>query len=347
MKSVEWLEDRVRLIDQTKLPNELIYHDCRTPEDVAEAIASMRVRGAPAIGVAAGFGLALAARRHTTADIRAWLVGLECAAEALRSTRPTAVNLPRAIDRVLDAATAASSIADGQKRVLAAARSLAEEDLHANRQIGRFGATLIPDRANVLTHCNTGALATTEYGTALGVIRNAHENGKAVHVWVDETRPALQGARLTAWELLQCGIPHTIVADSAAAYLMQLKKVDLVLVGADRISIRGDVANKVGTYGLAVLARAHDIPFYVVAPTSTIDPRIADGAEIPIEERNPDEIRRVGGVAVAPRESPALNFAFDVTPRNLVTAIVTDLGIAYPPFERQLAEFTLGLPKAV
>ncbi len=206
--------------------------------------------------------------------------------------------------------------------------------------MGKLGAELIPAKANVLTHCNTGSLATVDYGTALGIIRAAYGQGKEIHVWVDETRPALQGARLTAWELLACGIPHTVIADGAAGFLMKRGQVDVVIVGADRVAANGDVANKVGTYALAILARAHQIPFYVAAPTSTIDLGISNGSEIPIEERHPDEIRRIGSTQIAPKESPALNLAFDVTPNELIAAIVTEVGIARPPYRTSLVELT-------
>jgi methylthioribose-1-phosphate isomerase len=342
MKTVEWVEGRVRLIDQTRLPNELIYIDCRTPEDVAEAIVSLRVRGAPAIGVAAGYGLVLAGHGSSATDLPDWWRDVDRAADLLRRTRPTAVNLARALDVIREAAASATSVAEGKRRSLEAAHGISEEDQLANRRMGRSGADLIPETANVLTHCNTGGLATVEYGTALGVVRAAHAQGKAIHVWVDETRPALQGARLTAWELLTDGIPHTVIVDSAAAFLMQRGQVDVVIVGADRVAANGDVANKIGTYSLAVLARAHRIPFYVVAPTSTIDLTIADGRQIPIEERNPDEIKRMGDRLIAPARSPALNLAFDVTPHDLITAIVTESGVARSPYDSSLAELMMG-----
>jgi len=328
----------VRLIDQTRLPNEVAWIECRTVEDVAEAIEALRIRGAPAIGVAAGYALALAALNSPARDWDGWRSDLDRAAARLRQTRPTAVSLFRALDRVLQAADAAPSIADAQRRVLEASEALAHQDRRVNEQIGLHGAALIPARANILTHCNTGALATVEHGTALGIIRTAHRQGKQIHVWVDETRPALQGARLTAWELLAAGIPHTIIVDSLAAFLMCRREIDLVIVGADRIAANGDVANKVGTYSLAVLARAHGLPFYVAAPLSTVDPEIERGVDIPLEERSPDEVRAIRGIPVAPAASPALNLAFDVTPAELVTAIVTEAGIARAPYNQSLAE---------
>ena len=347
MKTVEWLEDRVRLIDQTRLPGALVYVDCRTSDDVAEAITSLRVRGAPAIGVAAGYGLALAGQISHASTLPDWWGDLDAAAGVLRRTRPTAVNLARALDVVRVAASAAETVVDARRRALDAAHGLCEEDQRANRRMGDHGAAMIASPSNVLTHCNTGGLATVEYGTALGVIRTAHAQGKQVHVWVDETRPALQGARLTAWELLTAGIPHTVIVDGAAGFLMQRGRVDLVIVGADRVAANGDVANKVGTYALAVLARAHRIPFYVAAPISTIDLAIANGGAIPIEERSPDEIRRVGDRQIAPAESPALNLAFDVTPGDLIAAMITEAGVARPPYDRSLADLARRAAPAV
>ncbi|MBX6770384.1 MAG: S-methyl-5-thioribose-1-phosphate isomerase [Chloroflexi bacterium] len=338
MRAIEWTGESVRLIDQTRLPNEVVWIECRTTEEVAEAIEALRVRGAPAIGVAAGYALALAALNSSARDRDGWRSDLDRAAARLRQTRPTAVSLFRALDHVLQAADAADSVADGQRRVLAASEALAHQDRRVNEQIGLHGAALIPARAHILTHCNTGALATVEHGTALGIIRTAHRQGKQIHVWVDETRPALQGARLTAWELLAAGIPHTIIVDGLAAFLMRRGEIDLVIVGADRIAANGDVANKVGTYSLAVLARAHGLPFYVAAPLSTVDPQIERGVDIPLEERSPDEVRTIRGIPVAPAASPALNLAFDVTPAELVTAIVTEAGIARAPYNRSLAE---------
>lgn len=342
MKTVEWLGDRVRLIDQTKLPTTLAYVDCRSPEDIAEAIVSLRVRGAPAIGVAAAYGLALAGLLSSADDLTDWLRELDRAADVIRRTRPTAVNLFHALDAVRVAAAAGRTVAEARERSLAMAHAICEDDQRANRQMGLHGAALIPSPANVLTHCNTGGLATVEFGTALGVIRTAHQQGKAIHVWVDETRPAFQGARLTAWELLSAGIPHTVIADGAAGFLMQRCQVDLIVVGADRIAANGDVANKIGTYSLAVLAHHHGIPFYVAAPTSTIDPGLAHGGAIPIEERDPDEIRRLGQTLIAPARSPALNLAFDLTPHELVTAIVTEAGVIRPPYEPRLAQLVVG-----
>jgi|SRR5579864_4849400 len=308
------------LLDQTRLPLETVFVRCQQVEDVAEAIRSMRVRGAPAIGVAAAYGLAIAA--HTSRD-------LVEAASLLRATRPTAVNLQWAIERVLARAHSAAE-------VLAIANEMAEEDVAANKRIGLYGLELVPQHANVLTHCNAGALATVDYGTALGVVRAAHHAGRGIHVYVDETRPFLQGARLTSWELKQEGVPMTLITDSMAGHFMSRGKVDLVVVGADRIAANGDVANKIGTYSLAVLAQAHGIPFYVAAPISTIDLSIADGASIPIEERSSYEVTHIQGVPIAPEGVEAAHPAFDVTPARYVTAIITERGVLRAPYAESL-----------
>ena len=283
------------------------------------------MRGAPAIGATGAYGVALAA---STARSPA---AVERAAARLRAARPTAVNLARGVDEAL-----AAYRAGGPDAALDAARALAAADVAANRALGAHGAALLPQGARVLTHCNAGALACVGYGTALGIIRAAAEEGKAPRVWVDETRPVLQGARLTAWELGRLGIDHTLVADVAAGSLMAGGDVDVVVVGADRVAANGDVANKIGTYTLAVLARHHDVPFVVAAPTSTIDLDTPDGASITIEERDRTEVTNLGGVRVAPRGAPVRNPAFDVTPAELVTAIVTERGVARPPFRRSL-----------
>ncbi len=331
--TLEWIVDEagdgvLRLIDQRLLPGELTFLECRTVAAVADAIRELAVRGAPAIGAAAAYGVAIGARDD------GGLAGAVAAAVTLRATRPTAVNLAWALDRTLDAvrAAAASASADAATVALGVAHRIAEDDVAANRAMGAHGVALIPHRARILTHCNAGHLATVGYGTAIGVIRAAWEAGREPSVWVDETRPVLQGARLTAWELQRLGIAATLVADVMAGSLMASGHVDLVIVGADRIAANGDVANKIGTYALAVLARHHDIPFYVAAPTSTIDPATATGADIVVEERDPDEVTRFGGTAIAPPGMPALNRAFDVTPAALVSAIVTEHGIVRPPF---------------
>ncbi len=344
MRSVEWHDGVLRLIDQRRLPHEMVILECETPEAVAEAIRTMAVRGAPAIGAAAAFGMALAALRSPASDRAALLRGLEAAARLLKASRPTAVNLFWAVDRMLRRA-ADEGLEDPQavrEALVAEAIRIAEEDVETNRRMGQYGATLIRDGDTILHHCNTGALATVDYGTALGVIRTAHEQGKRIHVLVDETRPRLQGARLTAWELLQLGIPFTVIADGAAGYFMRKGKVNIVLVGADRIAANGDVANKVGTYTLAVLAREHGIPFYVVAPTSTIDPNTPNGDAIPIEERDEREVLEIEGVPIAPRGARAANPAFDVTPARYITGIITEKGILYPPFDLHIRR-ALGL----
>ncbi|MCS7251525.1 MAG: S-methyl-5-thioribose-1-phosphate isomerase [Anaerolineae bacterium] len=344
MRSVEWRNGVLRLIDQRRLPHEQVIIECDTPQAVAEAIRAMAVRGAPAIGAAAAFGMALAALRSPASDPIGLLRDLEAAAALLKAARPTAVNLSWAVDRML---RRAADERDGDLQMLrealvAEAIRIAEEDVETNRRIGQFGAALIRDGDTILHHCNTGALATVDYGTALGVIRTAYEQGKRIHVLVNETRPRLQGARLTAWELLQLGIPFTVIADSAAGYYMRMGRVSIVMVGADRIAANGDVANKVGTYTLSVLAKEHGIPFYVVAPTSTIDPRTPSGDAIPIEERDEREVLEIEGILIAPRGARAANPAFDVTPARYITGIVTERGILYPPFDLHIRR-ALGL----
>ncbi len=329
------------LIDQTRLPMERVWVTCRTAEDVAEAIRAMRIRGAPAIGVAAAYGMALAATAYQGADPQQLLGHLESAADLLARTRPTAVNLRWALDRCLSLArssVAEQDVASTGHALLDLADRMADDDVAVNKRMGAHGAGLVPDVANVLTHCNTGGLATVDYGTALGVIRAAHERGKKLHVWVDETRPFLQGARLTAWELQQLAIPMTLITDNMAGHFISRGRVDLVVVGADRIAANGDTANKIGTYTLAVLAHEHDIPFYVVAPTSTVDLSLARGADIPIEERSTREVVEIGGHRIAPEGVTAAHPAFDVTPARLITAIVTEQGVLRAPYESALAD---------
>ncbi len=338
-ETIHYADGVLRLVDQTRLPTEVVLLECRTAAEVAEAIRAMRVRGAPAIGVAAAYALALGARAYPGDDPAGFRAHLARVAELVRGTRPTAVNLFWAVERVLAAAEAAlpAGVPAAQAAVLACAERLQAEDLAQNRQLGRWGAALMPDGARVLTHCNAGALATAGYGTALGVIRAAVEAGKRVHVYVDETRPFLQGARLTAWELQRDGIPLTLITDNMAGYFMARGEIDLVVVGADRIAANGDVANKIGTYSLAVLARAHEIPFYVAAPTSTVDLRIPSGAAIPIEERSPEEVTHFAGQRVAPVGVTAAHPAFDVTPHRYVSAIITERGVHRPPYGPALA----------
>jgi methylthioribose-1-phosphate isomerase len=306
---------------------------------VAEAIKSMKVRGAPAIGVAAAYGLVLGAL-ECSKDRENWLPKLEEIAKELKSTRPTAVNLYWAIDRMMSViANSKGKDLDGIVKLLEEeAQKIAFEDVESNRAIGRFGNTLVPQKANILTHCNTGALATWDYGTALGVIREAYGSGKEIHVFADETRPFLQGSRLTVWELMEDNIPVTLITDSMAGFVMAQGKVDLVVVGADRITANGDVANKIGTYSVAVLAKEHGIPFYVAAPMTTFDLSLKAGKDIPIEERSRREITHIGEVQVAPEKVNVYNPAFDVTPSKYITALITDKGIIYPPYEKNIAK---------
>jgi methylthioribose-1-phosphate isomerase len=338
----------LRLVDQTRLPGEYAVLCCEDLPEVAAAIRTLRVRGAPAIGVAAAFGLALGARavrgtsmRSATPSPADMMTQVERMAAELRATRPTAVNLAWALERLLRAARihlaeggADCAVAD---RLLEEAQAIADEDAAACRAMGQLGADLIADGDTLLTHCNAGALATAGIGTALAPIFIAHAAGKRLHVYVDETRPVLQGARLTAWELTRAGVPMTLITDSMAAHFMRHGGIRAVLVGADRIAANGDVANKIGTYGLAILAREHGIPLYVVAPRSTIDLTVPGGDAIPIEQRAAEEVTTVRGVAIAPTGARAANPAFDVTPANYVTAIVTEAGIARAPYTRSLA----------
>jgi methylthioribose-1-phosphate isomerase len=338
MRSVEWHDGKVRMIDQRLLPTEFRLIEYEDHREVAQAIHAMVVRGAPAIGAAAAFGMVLAVQRSQARDRDGLLADLRAAAEILRAARPTAVNLSWAVARLLRRADAESDPAIIPDALLAEAQALADEDVEVNRRLGERGAALIRDGDTVLHHCNTGALATVDYGTALGVIRTAHEQKKRVHVLVDETRPRFQGARLTTWELQQLGIPFTLIADNAAGHFMRTGQVDIVLVGADRVAANGDVANKIGTYKLAVVAQANGIPFYPCVPTSTIDMSLPTGDDIPIEERPVEEITGATyqGRPVAPEGVHVANPAFDVTPHQYVTGIVTENGIAYPPFELSL-----------
>jgi methylthioribose-1-phosphate isomerase len=333
------------MLDQTRLPAEVIYRRYATAEEVAEAIRSMVIRGAPAIGVAAAMGIALGMKESAGASRADLERRMQSLAALFAATRPTAVNLFWAIERMkrvfervrqLEPAQAVEAL---EKEALV----MRDEDIEMNRRMGRHGESLVPENARVLTHCNAGALATAGYGTALGVIRAAVERGKKVSVLADETRPFLQGARLTAWELAQDGIPVTLITDNAAGHFLSKGEVDLAIVGADRIAANGDVANKIGTYSVAVLARENNIPFYVAAPLSTIDLSLASGALIPIEERDPEEVKRAGTTRVAPEEVQARHPAFDVTPARYVTAIITEAGVARAPYEKSLkALFEVG-----
>jgi methylthioribose-1-phosphate isomerase len=332
--TVGWHGDHAVLLDQRRLPADEVYLECRTWPEVAEAIRTLAVRGAPAIGVTAAFGVALAALASPARDVDGLLADLETASHGLGATRPTAVNLFWALERMRRVAEAHRTLPlDAlRRRLVAEAEGILEEDVAANRRLGAYGAEVVPPGARILTHCNAGGLATAGYGTALGVVRGAVEAGRRPFVWVDETRPVLQGSRLTAWELAREGIPHAVIADVAAASMMARGEVDLVVVGADRIAANGDTANKIGTYGVAILARHHGIPFYVAAPFSTIDPALPDGSAIPIEERDPREVQEFAGRRMAPAASPARNPAFDVTPAALVTAIITERGIFRAPY---------------
>ena len=339
MRTIEWdARGTVKMIDQRKLPLEFVVVEFDDYRDVARAIKEMYIRGAPAIGAAAAFGLALAARQSRATSRGELLADLELAADVIRTTRPTAVNLFWALDRMLQ--TARTSAQPGVRGIVQdlidEAQRIADEDVEINRRLGAHGASLVEEGFHILTHCNAGSLATVDYGTALAAVRVAHEQGKRIHVWVDETRPRLQGARLTAWELMNQGIPMTLIADNVAGHLMRTGQVDIVFVGSDRTAANGDVANKIGTYKLAVLAKENGIPFYAVVPTSTIDLSIASGDDIPIEERDAEEVTHPGGCQVAPDGVPVLNLAFDVTPHRYVTGIVTENGVAYPPYKQSL-----------
>jgi methylthioribose-1-phosphate isomerase len=320
--TLEWRSGVVRLVDQRRLPAELVFVEALTVDALCDAITSLAVRGAPALGVAGAMGIALAAFLGEDRSI---------AAAQLVATRPTAVNLRWGVERALAA-----------EDPVAEALLLVSEDSARNRALGRVGAELLPASCKVLTHCNAGSLACADYGTALGVIRSAHELGKSPSVWVDETRPVMQGSRLTAWELSRLGIPATVLVDGAAASIMSGGDVDCVIVGADRIAANGDVANKIGTYSLAVLARYHRIPFYVAAPLSTVDMKCRSGAQIPVEQRDPDEVAFVGGHRFVPHEVAVANPAFDVTPARLVTAIITEVGLATRPYRSALAALVAG-----
>jgi len=341
VRTVEWHDRKVRLIDQQRLPQEFVVLEYTNYRGVAEAINKMKIRGAPAIGAAAAFGLALAVVHSATTSRPQVLAEFGRAADVLAQTRPTAINLFWAIQRMSEIANSPRWKTAEQviNAVVQEAQRIADEDVEVNKRIGAHGAVLIQDGDHILTHCNAGALATVDYGTALGVVRAAHDQGKRIHVWVDETRPFLQGARLTAWELLQAGIPATLITDNMAGHFMSRGKVDIVLVGADRIAANGDVANKIGTYSLAVLAKENGIPFYSVAPTSTVDLSIANGADIPIEQRDPREVTHIQGMLITAEGVQAAHPAFDVTPHRYITGIVTETGIIYPPF-------ALGLKKA-
>ena len=341
LPTIEWKDDCVVMIDQRKLPGAEVYVKCRTAPQVARAIKTMVIRGAPAIGVAAAMGLALGVRQSKTTGTQKLAAEFYKLCEMMAATRPTAVNLFWAIDRMKrvfgEAATSGASVEQIQGQLEAEARSIHDEDVASCRAMGAHGASMVPQTARILTHCNAGALATAGYGTALGVIRGAVEQGKKIFVMADETRPFLQGARLTAWELTREGIDTTVITDNMSGAMMRGGQVDLVVVGADRIAANGDVANKIGTYTVAVLAKEHHIPFYVAAPISTIDLSTPDGSTIPIEERDAREVTHLGPTRLTPEAAHVRNPAFDVTPNQYVTAIITERGVARPPYSESLA----------
>jgi len=336
--SICWEDNKVRLLDQRLLPREEHYLETTDYHDIIEAIRTLAIRGAPAIGVAAAMGAALGALALSTEDPQEFQTQFTYICREIAAARPTAVNLFWALDRMLLVVQehTAEPVGELKKRLVAEAQTMLKEDDTTNRRLAQHGQVVIHESNRVLTHCNTGALATGAYGTALGVMRAAWEAGKRFSVWVDETRPLLQGARLTTWELGKLGIPYTLIPDGAAATLMHQGRVDLIIVGADRIAGNGDTANKIGTYSLAVLARHHGIPFYVAAPLSTFDFTLTDGSQIPVEERNPEEVTGLYGHKVAPLEASALNLAFDVTPNELIAGIITEKGIAQPPYATSL-----------
>jgi methylthioribose-1-phosphate isomerase len=334
-KAVEWLDGRLRILDQSKLPEEQAFVTLDDYRDVVDAIREMRVRGAPAIGVTAAYGIALGASGLEAANRHDFLAQLNQVMQAFATSRPTAVNLFQAINRMKQAAQGAD-ISGIKKSLINEAKRIHEGEVSATKELSRLGADLLMDDCNVLTHCNAGTLATAGYGTALGVIKAAKEQGKKVSVFATETRPLLQGARLTTWELMEEGIPVTLITDSMAGYFMKRGEIDCVVVGADRIAANGYTANKIGTYSLAVLASAHGIPFYVAAPTSTIDMGLTSGYQIPIEERSPEEVTHIRGTPIAPKGVRAANPAFDVTPGAYITAIVTEKGIVRVPYTEGL-----------
>ena len=340
IKTLEWTDAGIRFIDQTKLPTEEVYVTCENYEEVAGAIRTMVVRGAPAIGVAAAMGVALGALQSQAGTLPEFGREFDSICKVLAGTRPTAVNLFWAIQRMREKfeQLRALPISEIKVELVAEAQRMHVEDIAANEAMGRHGAVLLPSSGGVLTHCNAGALATAGYGTALGVIRSAVASGKQISVFADETRPFLQGSRLTAWELMKDGIPTTLIADNMAGAMMRQGKIDAVIVGADRIAANGDVANKIGTYSVAILAKEHGIPFYVAAPISTVDLSTPDGSKIPIEQRASTEVTHLAGKQIAPADVRVENPAFDVTPSKYVTAIITERGVARAPYQESLAE---------
>ncbi len=340
LATIKWHNSQVWMIDQRKLPGRLQWYKCATFGDVVKAIKKMVIRGAPAIGIAAAMGLALGSKSIRAKDFEAFRRQFLLLAQRMAEARPTAVNLQWAVQRMtgLVEASRDRAVDEIKKALTRESQKILEQDIECNRRIGSFGETLVPRKATILTHCNAGALATGGYGTALGVIRAAHERGKKIEVIADETRPWLQGLRLTSFELMADGIPVSVIADNAAGFLMRKGNIDLVVTGADRIAANGDVANKIGTYQVAVLAKTNGIPFYVAAPTSTVDMSLACGDEIPVEQRDPEEIYRIGRQVFGPPGVEAINPVFDITPSKYVTAIITEKGIVHPPFRKNLAK---------
>jgi methylthioribose-1-phosphate isomerase len=332
IQPIEWLGDRVRILDQTRLPREEVYLELSHYQDIASAVIELKIRGAPAIGIGIAYAMALGALKFESTAKSAFLQELQGISQSLAATRPTARNLFWAIERMHSVAEGGNDVDWIKKALVDEAIKIHREGIEADRKLSRLGAGLIEDGATVLTHCNTGALATAGYGTALGVIKQATEQGKKLKILVDETRPLLQGARLTTWELQKAGIPFTLITDSMAGHFMRQGKVNCVIVGADRITANGDTANKIGTYTLAVLAKENGIPFFVAAPTTTIDPSLFAGNEIPIEQRSPEEVNHIQGVSIAPEGTQVANPAFDVTPQRYISAIITEKGIIRKPY---------------
>ncbi|MEQ8221469.1 MAG: S-methyl-5-thioribose-1-phosphate isomerase [Candidatus Eremiobacterota bacterium] len=345
VRTIEFIDGTVKMIDQTKLPLMKEWVICKTYEEVADSIKKMHIRGAPAIGVAAAYGMALCGQNSEAVTVEELMHDLSKAAVVLRESRPTAVNLFWAIERMLEVANnfiSSASVEEIKKILIEEAKHIEQEDASICREIGRVGADVIPAKASILTHCNAGALATADYGTALGVIRAAHEQGRDIHVFVDETRPYLQGARLTAWELMEEGINMSLITDNMAGHFMSRHMVDMVILGADRIAANGDFVNKIGTYSLAVLAKENNIPFYSAAPISTFDITLKSGLEIPIEERNAREVTHIFDMQIAPHGVKVRNPSFDMTPNRYLTGIITERGIIKPPFEENIRKVVKG-----
>jgi methylthioribose-1-phosphate isomerase len=336
MKAIEWVSGKIRLIDQTRLPWEEVFLELSDYREVAAAIKEMKVRGAPAIGIAAAYGMVLGAQGIKATSKEEFVAKLRPVSETLAATRPTAVNLFWALDRMRQVVEAGDDVAGIKAALLGEAQRIDSENEEANRKLSSYGAELIKDGFTILTHCNTGSLATGGYGTALGIIKAAWEQGKSIHVFAGETRPLLQGARLTAWELTKYDIPFTLIADTMTGHFLSRGRIDCVIVGADRIASNGDVANKIGTYNLAVLAMENGVPFYVAAPTSSIDLSLGSGDEIPIEERRPEEVTHIQGIAIAPTGVAVANPAFDITPHRYISAIITERGVLREPYEMRL-----------